>query len=354
MKRLDQLTALRFFAALAVLASHLWPLAEYPNALQPLAQTLFHEGYAGVSFFFMLSAISLPIPISVKLAERRIGLRHYLVLRLARILPLHWLVGVPLAIWRWGRRDGQGGGQSAAASGLGARADWYFTINEPSWSLSDEAFFYACFAGLALLSMRRLRWLAAGLLAVNLGIVLWRIASGHAAISLNDTPTLTHWLTYQPVSRLLDFMVGMLIYRLPKRGGTAVEDGAGLAAVGDGGLSVAGRARCVADATGLSAADGAGHLGLWRGGGALSGWLSRQGWLVLLGDASFALYLVHLPVVHGGLAVQDWLGDGAMPWVPWAGVVSLVAIALSVAVYRWVEVPVIGWLRPRIDGWFAR
>jgi hypothetical protein len=38
----------------------------------------------------------------------------------------------------------------------------------------------------------------------------------------------------------------------------------------------------------------------------------------------------------------------------WAGVVSLVAIALSVAVYRWVEVPVIGWLRPRIDGWFAR
>jgi peptidoglycan/LPS O-acetylase OafA/YrhL len=84
------------------------------------------------------------------------------------------------------------------------RADWYFTINEPSWSLSDEAFFYACFAGLALLSVRRLGWLAAGLLAVNLGVVLWRIASGHAAISLNDTPTLTHWLTYiSPVSRLL-------------------------------------------------------------------------------------------------------------------------------------------------------
>lgn len=357
MKRLDQLTALRFFAALAVLASHLWPLAEYPNALQPLAQTLFHEGYAGVSFFFMLSGYILAHTYQRRLAERRIGLRHYLVLRLARILPLHWLVGVPLAVMALG----QEGWPKVAVNLLllqawVPRADWYFTINEPSWSLSDEAFFYACFAGLALLSVRRLGWLAAGLLAVNMGVVLWRIISGHAAISLNDTPTLTHWLTYiSPVSRLLDFMVGMLIYRLPKRGGATVE---WLALALLLGAMVAYPLLGVPDVWRMQLA----YLPLmalfiWAFGagcGALSGWLSRQGWLVLLGDASFALYLVHLPVVHGGLAVQDWLGDGAMPWVPWAGVVACVAMGVSVAVHLWIEVPVIGWLRPRIDGWFAR
>ncbi|MBN9143509.1 MULTISPECIES: acyltransferase family protein [unclassified Novosphingobium] len=358
MVRLDQLTALRFFAALAVLASHLWPLAEYPNALQPLARTLFHEGYAGVSFFFMLSGYILAHTYQARLAEGRIGGWHYFTLRLARVLPLHWLVGVPLAVLAL-VQEGAGVWPKVAVnlSLLQAwvpRSGWYFTINEPSWSLSDEAFFYACFAGLALMPLRRLGLLAAGLLALNLGVVVWRVASGQGAILAGDEPTLTHWLTYiSPVSRLLDFIVGMLVYRLPRRGGTGAE-AAALALL-----------LCAMVAYPL--------LGLpdvWRmqlaylplmalfiwifgaGGGAMSGWLARQGWLILLGDASFALYLVHLPVVHGALAVQDWLGDDALPWLPWAGLVSLTVVALSVAVYRWVEVPVLRWMRPRIDGWF--
>ena len=358
MIRLDQLTALRFFAALAVLASHLWPLAEYPNALQPLARTLFHEGYAGVSFFFMLSGYILAHTYQARLAQGRIGQGHYLVLRMARILPLHWLVGVPLAVLAL-VQEGAGVWPKVAVNLLLLQAwvphaDWYFTINEPSWSLSDEAFFYACFAVLALMPVRRLGMLAAGLLAFNLAIVLWRIASGHAAISAGDEPTLTHWLTYiSPVSRLLDFIVGMLVYRLPRRGGTGAE----IAACG---LLIAAMLAYpllgVGDVWRMQLA----YLPLmalfiWifgAGAGGLSGWLSRQRWLILLGDASFALYLVHLPVVHGGLAVQDWLGDHALPWLPWAGLVSLAAIALSVAVYRWAEVPVIGWLRFRIDARF--
>lgn len=358
MIRLDQLTALRFFAALAVLASHLWPLAEYPNALQPFARTLFHEGYAGVSFFFMLSGYILAHTYQARLAEGRIGLRHYFALRLARILPLHWLVGVPLAALALVQEGGQVWPKVAVnlllLQAWVPRADWYFTINEPSWSLSDEAFFYACFAGLALMPLRRLGWLAAVLLGANLAVVLWRITSGHGAILAGDAPTLTHWLTYiSPVARLLDFMAGMLIYRLPRRGGTGME--------------------ALALALLIAAMVAYPLLGLpdvWRmqlaylplmalmiwafgaGQGGLSRWLARQGWLILLGDASFALYLVHLPVVHAGLAVQDWLGDSALPWLPWAGLVSLAVVALSVAVYRWVELPVMGRLRPRIDGWF--
>jgi peptidoglycan/LPS O-acetylase OafA/YrhL len=77
-------------------------------------------GYAGVSFFFMLSGYILAHTYQRRLAERRIGLRHYLVLRLARILPLHWLVGVPLAVMALGQEGWSRGGQSAAASGLGA------------------------------------------------------------------------------------------------------------------------------------------------------------------------------------------------------------------------------------------
>jgi len=147
--RLDQLTSLRFFAALAVVASHLWPLAEEPNALQPLARTLFHEGYAGVSFFFMLSGYILAHTYQAKLASGAISRRKYLALRLARIVPLHWLVGVPLGLWALA----QGGLAMLPKVALNLallqawvpNPDWYFTVNEPSWSLSDEAFFYTCF-----------------------------------------------------------------------------------------------------------------------------------------------------------------------------------------------------------------
>jgi peptidoglycan/LPS O-acetylase OafA/YrhL len=363
--RLDQLTSLRFFAALAVVASHLWPLAEYPNSLQGLARTLFHEGYAGVSFFFMLSGFILAHTYQAKLASGAVGRGRYLALRLARIVPLHWLVSLPLAglaLW-------QGGWGEAPKVALNLallqawvpNPDWYFTVNEPSWSLSDEAFFYACFAGLAFLPLRRLGWFAAGLLALNLGVVAWRLGTGHGAVIEADRNTLTHWLTYiDPVARLLDFVVGMLVYRLPRHGwsgwrASGVEVGAVVVLLA---AMVAYPLLGVADVWRMQLA----YLPLmalviWafgQGGGALSTGLAGSKLLILLGDASFALYLVHLPILHGGLAVQDALGDAAIGWLPWAGMVTVLAVVASVAVFRWVEMPLMRALRPVIEGWFTR
>jgi peptidoglycan/LPS O-acetylase OafA/YrhL len=352
-QRLDQLTALRFFAALAVVASHLWPLAEEPNLLQPLARTLFHEGYAGVSFFFMLSGYILAHTYQAKLTSRTITRRRYLALRLARIAPLHWLVGLPLGAWAL-LQSGWAMAPKVALNLALLQAwvpnpDWYFTVNEPSWSLSDEAFFYTIFAGLAFLSPRRLALLAAALLALNLATVLWRIDTGQGAIILNDRNTLTHWLTYiNPLARSLDFITGMVIYHLPRRSkGTAPEIAATALLLG---AMVAYPLLGLPDIWRMQLA----YLPLmalviWtfgQGAGALSRHLAASPRLVLLGDASFALYLVHLPVLHAGLALQDSLD---LPWLAWAGAVTLVAIALSVAVFVWVETPLLRRLRPIVS-----
>jgi len=363
--RLDQLTSLRFFAAMAVVASHLWPLAEYPNALQGLARTLFHEGYAGVSFFFMLSGFILAHTYQAKLASGAVGWGKYLALRLMRILPLHWLVSLPLAaLALWDNGWGEWPKVALNLALLQAwvpNPDWYFTVNEPSWSLADEGFFYACFAGLALLPLRRLGWFAAGLLALNLGVVVWRIGSGHGAVIINDHNTLTHWLTYiDPVARLLDFVVGMLVYRLPRHGWAGAR--ASLVEMGAVAVLLAAMVAYpllgVADVWRMQLA----YLPLmalviWafgQSGGALSGWLARSKLLILLGDASFALYLVHLPIVHGGVLLQNALGDAAIGWLPWAGAVIVVAVAASIAVFRWVEMPLMRALRPVVEGWFTR
>jgi len=188
-------------------------------------------------------------------------------------------------------------------------------------------------------------------LALNLGITLWRINMGQGAVIMGDRNTLTHWLTYiDPVTRLLDFVVGMLIYRLPRRwGGTGLE----LASIGLLlGAMVAYPLAGLPDVWRMQLA----YLPLmalviWafgQGGGGLTRALAGSRRLVLLGDASFALYLVHLPVLHAGLALQEWLDDAALPWLLWSALVSLLAIALSVAVFCWVETPLLARLRPLI------
>ena len=354
--RIEQLTSLRFFAALAVLASHLWPLAEEPNPLQPIARTLFHEGYAGVSFFFMLSGFILSHTYGAKLTSGSISRGKYLALRVARIAPLHWLCGVPFAMWALATV----GAASLPVSTVNLALlqswvpseHWYFSLNEPSWSLSDELFFYTMFAGLVFLSLRKLAGFGALLVLANTAMVAWLASHGQGAITQtlpdgSDAMTRAHWLTYiAPLPRLADFVVGMLVYRLPahrlgRTGATALEAGAIallLAAM------VAYPLLGVPDVWRMQLA----YLPLmalviWSfgtGGGALARFLARNATLVLLGDASFALYLVHLPVIHAGLALRDSLQNG-LPLLPLCGATALVAIGLSVLVYRWVEVPLL-------------
>ena len=89
------------------------------------------------------------------------------------------------------------------------------------------------------------------------------------------------------------------------------------------------------------------------GRGALSRYLAGSATLVLLGNASFALYLIHLPVIHAALALRDQFENG-LPLLPWAVVTSLVAIGLSVVVYRVMEVPLLARSRRMIGRAFPR
>jgi peptidoglycan/LPS O-acetylase OafA/YrhL len=85
------LTSLRFFAALAVFASHL-PLAS--GADQPLlnwlGKNVFYEGYWGVAFFFVLSGFILTVAY-VKRLNYSGDLYLFWLARFARIYPLHLL-----------------------------------------------------------------------------------------------------------------------------------------------------------------------------------------------------------------------------------------------------------------------
>lgn len=75
----------------------------------------------------------------------------------------------------------------------------------------------------------------------------------------------------------------------------------------------------------------------------------KSRWLELLGDASYAVYLVHMFVVGAVVAVAGRLASFDDPAVYLATIATctVVATAAGVAVHLWFEKPVLRWLRGR-------
>lgn len=206
---LKPLTSLRFVAALMVFAYHVSPL-------KPWAY-VFATGDAGVSFFFVLSGFILAYTYPDLAAKpTRHRLRAFYVARLARVYPMHvvaaiiaWVVlavfgsSDPLLTVQWAQGP-------AIAAQLALLQSWipagtiHFGMNGPSWSLSDEAFFYALFPFIfpLVVSLPRDRHLA------MLGVTLW---SAVIAIAWLIPGAIDDWVHYVvPIARLPDFMIGVL------------------------------------------------------------------------------------------------------------------------------------------------
>jgi peptidoglycan/LPS O-acetylase OafA/YrhL len=81
------LTSLRWLAALLVFVYHFPP----PLPPGPL-HAIVHEGHVGVGIFFVLSGFLITLRYFDAVTSRRVGLREYLVKRVARIVPLYHVV----------------------------------------------------------------------------------------------------------------------------------------------------------------------------------------------------------------------------------------------------------------------
>lgn len=214
--KIDQLTGLRFVAAMAVFLSH---LGLNPDA--SLLGQIFGEGYVGVSFFFLLSGFVLSHSYAKKLRQGEIERRTYILLRFARLTPLHVLTALPFIIMTfpdgW-KHVGVGLLNLAFLQSWVPHSAVYFSLNAPSWSLSNEMFFYSAFLLLASMSFNRLTRFFAFLAC----LVVLTAAAVHVAapsLVLVGSKSISHWLFYIfPGFRLLEFVAGMLIFEIWSRG----------------------------------------------------------------------------------------------------------------------------------------
>lgn len=308
-RKLDQLTSLRFFAAMMIVFHHSQGLFGIPELGANLGQ--------GVSFFFVLSGFILTY-VYPKL-DSGPATWHFWKARLARIYPAY-LVSLLLGFWlesyHWETPIALA--HIFMVQGWIPISTYYFSYNDVAWSVSTELFFYLAFPALIFRWDRTWMLKLAASAAVLLGL-FWLL--NHSALPDYVAPgpgaaaraVTQHGLVYiSPLTRIFEFILGMcvaLAWRSkaqPKWGplmATAVE----LAVLAMCVLCMLYLARIVpwVDRSPLGHAGGlwVTHCGtlfcfaaliyvLAHGRGKLSLLLSQPS-LVLLGEISFSLYLLH-------------------------------------------------------------
>ncbi|MGL5560275.1 MAG: acyltransferase family protein, partial [Paraclostridium dentum] len=172
-------------------------------------------------FFFILSGFILSHSYGDRVAGGSLGFWEYAFLRLARLSPLHFATAVPFIFFGLYKHELS---LPETLLNLFYLQSWipsdsyYFSLNAPSWSLSNEMFFYFCFFPLAFVRLSKLIKLGGGLLAI---VAIIAIATNFlfAGKIYFGTQTITHWLFYIfPGFRLLEFIVGMILYKVWKNG----------------------------------------------------------------------------------------------------------------------------------------
>lgn len=368
------LDGLRFIAAGTVLFSHGYfyiLLFQQNSGITAYNAPLVALANIGMTLFFVLSGfvIHYNYGFSVTLPG---GVRAFFVARFARLYPLFLLVFVISTVEAFRSVDGQVDLLGPIPLYLTFTQSWWFWVfgdraaseaysnaTGLMWSLSTEAFFYAMYPLLAP-TLRRL----VGTRLVVIGCIVAVIGAGLAYELteyrgyLNNWAALytgnpraaqhfSHWLIYNsPWIRIFEFLIGAVTAQFamttrvePAR--ATVAGGAALAVI------VVAYVCCNAMRLPISGAITtcvAGAFGILMGASVVNGHvfsrvLSNR-WMVLGGEASYSLYLLHYWVMHNlghRLADNQPLVTRIVLFV----VLMLVAVAVARISYLIYERPMI-------------
>jgi len=180
-----------------------------------LHRDYFQEGQVGVSFFFILSGFILSTVYSEKLLQNKIDKSFFLVSRLARIYPLHLftlilfaaisvksLIAYPVQSMLYFVYN------VLLIKSFFPAIEIYYSYNGPSWSISDELFFYVCFPFIITyierISLeRQITFIMFLVVILITGMMFFPSEYDVAAI-----------FKISPFVRIIDFYIGIVCYKL--------------------------------------------------------------------------------------------------------------------------------------------
>jgi peptidoglycan/LPS O-acetylase OafA/YrhL len=302
---LESLTALRFFAAFLVFLDHYVVVNE--NWGFPL-------GCIAITFFFTLSGFVLTFAYRDAFKQQQITKSKFYIGRFARVWPLHilcLLLMVPFALQFFYLEPLKSSIYLVAnllllQDFIPHSAD---LLNSPSWSISAEFFFYLLFPGLLGLALKSIKVYFISLMLFLIFLIGMALRFSGADTSVHNISLLgiTHisfagiFYVFPPV-RIFDFMCGIALFFVYEKIYTkkfamffSCLEVFGLLLLGltyvfhNLFLSLLQVGLIFLPAVLLILAGFSGQKG------ALSKALSKR-WIILLGEASFAFYLLQEPL----------------------------------------------------------
>jgi peptidoglycan/LPS O-acetylase OafA/YrhL len=370
MPQLDALTGLRFFAALAVFNFHYLLLDRWGVPIPAWMHSIVGSGNSGVSLFFMLSGFVLAYANSDWRGSRE-ETRRFWSNRIARIYPTYLLAMAWFAPFFLLHRFATEPPGVAISKSFGSFVpalllvqSWFYprlavAWNGPAWTLSVEAAFYLLFPFIA---PRLQRLPQPHKLVLCLGC--WALSAFISRIDpllIASTPLRDAFFTYNPLCHLPTFISGVALgYHYAQRSESR-SAGTPLALVG---LLATVMIAAVAQKLPFLFALEAAFLpafGVLLYGLALGRWPARLlavRPLVILGEASYALYVLQFSIVftlmwaENGFVAYDFMQYGrihpSIPWPPFYLIAALTSIVISLAVWRYYETPLRRGLRRRL------
>jgi peptidoglycan/LPS O-acetylase OafA/YrhL len=378
MRLLPALTGLRFFAAFAVVLYHYQRFLPHP----PVLQSLFDLGPASVGLFFVLSGFILTYTYMHWFTDDLTRFWSYIRARFARIFPIYALaltLGTlsTLALLRIY--------EEPRPTTVELEAAWFlslFLVNDyvpfpqididwslPSWSIARECVFYLVFPFFIRYGLQRLNRIRSlvilalacyglEILTFTIGMVLCQRLFSDAS---EFTSAAVRYVYQSPFTRIWEFLIGAILGAVFLRTQLGDRASASLPAawIRNAILSLALLASALIATAPLSDGPAGEFMQFTRwylaytpcfailimaiawGPTFLTALLEHR-WIVRLGEASYALFLIH-DIPHYLLPIYIDRNDWRTPWIVLAIIGA--CIVASLALYRFVETPARQWLR---------
>ncbi|MEI8281832.1 MAG: acyltransferase, partial [Armatimonadota bacterium] len=379
-----QLTSVRFFAALIVILYHYDD--EFAPYLPKVLQNLIEHGYIGVSFFFVLSGFILAANYYDRLLDKTVSKADFWWARFSRIYPLY-ILSIIVVLPRFFIPTSMDPLPSQAIYAHAHPFELFMVVvfalqsfafpsggffNSPAWSISTEIFFYTCLPFLLpiinRLKTRHLLITIAGLLVYScIGAYCY-----HEQIFTVNVPKLgiaytgpvdfflNQFVRMSFVTRLPEFLAGIIGFRIYRemlhgkdhRWLTPVTILSAIPFIGlilyEPGDNIINTVLYTGQVLGIPFFVFL-LLSLIKSKSRIVAALKHPRW-VLLGEASFALYLFHIPIKNAGQLVVSHVlhRDKNNVWFC-LGLIAF-SIATSIFLFHKIETP----CRKHLAAWWKQ